>query len=230
MISLKEPTVTNIPVQTFHGDWDDEGVFVYQAYNDSIADWAITHQQLGGPDFKPVRMTWIKPSFAWVLYRSGYGRKHNQNRILRMKLSHGAVAKLLSQCRCSEGGGGSFGRVQWDPERDILEGDGKEPRQMLRTRAIQIGLKGRLSEEYVRSIISVEDVTELAMKVKIAHLMDHKKKSKTKDAMEILKDELPDERPYLPLCTEEVLVALGMAPGPTALTVHSLGRGKACVS
>lgn len=24
-------------------------------------------------------MTWIKPSFAWMLYRSGYGLKHGSN-------------------------------------------------------------------------------------------------------------------------------------------------------
>ena len=48
--------------------------------------------RFGGPDFNPTRMTWIKPSFAWVLYRSGYGRKHNQTRILKVKLAHEAVA------------------------------------------------------------------------------------------------------------------------------------------
>ena len=71
-------------VQVFHGEWDDEGVFFYQAYNNNIADWAIEHQKFGGPEFNPRRMTWIKPSFAWVLYRSGYGHKHGQNRILHL--------------------------------------------------------------------------------------------------------------------------------------------------
>ena len=74
-------------VQVFRGQWDDEGVYFYQAYNDEIAEWAVQHQQFGGPQFNPTRMTWIKPSFAWVLYRSGYARKHNQTRILRVKLS-----------------------------------------------------------------------------------------------------------------------------------------------
>merc|ERR1711956_123727 len=124
---------------------------------------------------------------------------------------------------------GSFGRVQWDPERDMLEGNGKEPRQMLRTRAIQIGLKGRLSEEYVRSIVAVEDVTDLAKKIGYAHVKDYTNKSKDKEAMDSLDGEIPDERPYLPQCTDEVLVGLGMAHGATALAVHSLGRGKVCV-
>lgn len=139
-------------VQVFRGQWDDKGVYFYQAYNDEIADWAVQHQQFGGPQFNPTRMTWIKPSFAWVLYRSGYARKHNQTRILRVKLSHISAAELLNHCQCRTGGGGSKGRVQWDPERDLMSGDGRAPREMLRRRAIQIGLhslKGSLSEFYV---------------------------------------------------------------------------------
>ena len=136
-------------VQTFRGEWDEEGVFVYQAFNEQIANWALQHQGFGGPHFNPVRMTWVKPSFAWVLYRSGYSFKHNQTRILKVKLSHGALAELLGHCQCRTGGGGSKGRVQWDPERDLMSGDGKAPTEMLRYRAIQIGLKGSLSELYV---------------------------------------------------------------------------------
>merc|ERR1719410_2057584 len=33
--------------EVFVGEWDDEGVFVYQAYSDDIADWALAHQQFG---------------------------------------------------------------------------------------------------------------------------------------------------------------------------------------
>ena len=53
-------------VQVFRGEWDEEGVFVYQAFNEQIANWALQHQGFGGPHFNPVRMTWVKPSFAWV--------------------------------------------------------------------------------------------------------------------------------------------------------------------
>merc|ERR1719297_760024 len=93
-------------------------------------------------------MTWIKPSFAWVLYKSGYASKHNQTRVLKIKLPHAAVAELLSGCSCGHGGGGTSGRVQWDPARDLLAAEDKvpEPRKMLRRRAIQIGVKGRLRE------------------------------------------------------------------------------------
>ena len=79
-------------VQVIEAEYDDEGVYFYQAFNDEIADWTLEHQVLGGPFYNPTRMTWIKPSFAWVLYRSGYARKHNQTRILKIKLSHESVS------------------------------------------------------------------------------------------------------------------------------------------
>ena len=84
--------LTNMNPQIFEAEWDAEGVYFYQAYNDQIADYALAHQRLGGPNFNASRMTWIKPSFAWVLFRSGYARKHNQGRILKIKLSHQTVA------------------------------------------------------------------------------------------------------------------------------------------
>ncbi|XP_075253931.1 uncharacterized protein LOC142345646 isoform X2 [Convolutriloba macropyga] len=155
---------------------------------------------------KPERMTWIKPSFAWVLYRSGYGRKHNQTRVLKIKLSHQSVASLLSECKCKHGGGGSLGRVQWDPARDVLSSEGREPRKLTRGRAIQIGLKGRLNKLYVDSIISIEDVTELSHRVQKAH--SQKTEVKVREEMEKLKEDLPLERPYLPQCTRETLVEL----------------------
>ena len=195
-------------VQVFRGEWDEEGVYFYQAYNDDIAQWAVEHQQFGGPHFNPTRMTWIKPSFAWVLYRSGYARKHNQTRILKVKLSHESLADLLSSCQCRTGGGGSKGRVQWDPERDLMMGDGKVPREMLRTRAIQIGLKGSLSEFYVRSVIAIEDVTDMAHRVQAAHVA-----ADAKLAMSRLLPDLPVERAYMPSCPEHVLKALRMLPG-----------------
>lgn len=217
-------------VQVFVGEWDAQGVYVYQAFCDEIADWALEHQQFGGPKFNTSRMTWIKPSFAWVLYRSGYGSKPGQNRVLKIKISHTALADLLRQCKCVDtnkdtrskrSADDGIGRIQWDPERDVMSADGREPRMMLRRRAIQIGLKGRLSEQYVSSIISIEDVTELSHGVCQAH------RSKKKDVMAELKPGLPEERPYLPLCSDHCLDELGMLPGETASAMARLGRGKA---
>ena len=243
-------------VQTFMGEWDLGGAYLYQAFNDDVADFAVTNQKLGGPGFNPTRMTWVKPSFAWVLYRSGYGSKHGQTRVLKIKLPHEALATLLTQCFCvdtnkatrssestkgkkshcddAEAGGMSCsnGRVQWDPERDIMEADGKEPRAMLRRRAIQIGIAGKLSQFYVDQISSIEDVTELAHKVCAAHRAKVKKSGGSKKSeasespMSPLLPLLPQERPYMPQCSQKALIALGMYPGETAETIGKLGRGK----
>ena len=210
-------------VQVFNAEWDEEGVYVYQAFKDGIANWALENQRYGGPDFDPKRMTWIKPSFAWVLYRSGYAQKHNQNRILKIKIPHDAVAEILSKCSCRHGGGGTVGRVQWDPERDLFAADGNAPRKMMHQRAIQIGVKGSLSEFYVQSIISIQDVTELARIVQNAHI------SKTKDGIENISSQLPIERPYMPLCSKEVLEHLSMSPGITATKISKPGKGQVSI-
>jgi hypothetical protein len=224
--------MSKVPV--FHGEWDGDGVYVYQAYSPAIGDWAIEHQLFGGPAWKPARMTWIKPSFAWMLYRSGYGLKPGQTRVLKIKLSHETLAHLLSFCKCvdthkdtdkkmkEEETGRGDGRVQWDPERDLFQPSGREPRRMLRQRSIQIGLAGSLSEYYVNHIISIEDVSELAHRVAAAHRL--KKNEDVQTAMEALRSELPVERPYLPQLPKNALCELGMLAGPTATVVAQLGR------
>jgi 2'-5' RNA ligase len=207
-------------VEVFSGEYDEEGVWVYQAYSTEIADWAVANQQLGGPRFNPSRMTWFKPSFAWVLYRSGYARKHNQERVLKLKLGHASLAALLSLCKCKHGGGGSKGRVQWDPARDIMRSeDGKVPSQLLHRRAIQVGVRADLSERFVEAVLAVEDVTALAHQVGEAHRqMVQNTRARWQDrslpvTMEQLLPSLPRERPYRPHCSETVLRELRMLPG-----------------
>jgi len=199
----------------------------------TAADYAIEHQRFGGPDFNPSRMTWIKPSFAWVLYRSGYGRKHNQERILKIKISHKSMASILEECACKHGGGGSLGRVQWDPARDLFSADGDEPRKMLRSRAIQIGIKGNLSEKYVDAVLTIEDVTALAHRVGEVHKIlamgsnrSRRIRFESDQCASLEALPLPVERVYLPQCTNCTLERLGMVPGETADAVSALGRGK----
>jgi len=45
-------------------------VTVYQAYAPEIADPALVAGTFV-PPFRLGRMTWIKPSFLWMMYRSG---------------------------------------------------------------------------------------------------------------------------------------------------------------
>ena len=57
-----------------YAKYDDKTIRVYQAYNNKIADEVI---KLGtfGEHFSLTRMTWIKPSFLWMMYRCGWTEK-----------------------------------------------------------------------------------------------------------------------------------------------------------
>ncbi len=156
-------------------NFDKEGIVVYQAFNPSTAEEAV---RLGtfGKGFSLERMTWIKPSFGWMLYRSGYATKHNQERILKIKLSHEGFQTILSQGIHTSFEPGLFkseidwqlalrqGEVpyQWDPDRDLRL-------QRLERRALQVGIRGSVVRDYVNHwILGIEDVTELAHAIKEA--------------------------------------------------------------
>lgn len=181
----------------FNAEWDQQGVYFYQAYNDDIADWAVNNQRLGGPSFNPHRMTWMKPSFAWMLYRSGYATKPNQQRILKIKLAHLDLAEILVGCSIGHGGGGTNGRIQWDPARCLMTSENGEPKKSSSSdeRAIQIGIKGPLSRTFVDGALQITDVTALAKLLGTAHGADD-----VPSAMQALESQLPNERPYIPLC------------------------------
>ena len=62
--------VPDPPYRQVRALFDDETVTVYQAYSSSIAGPAVEAQTFVAP-FKTDRMSWIKPSFLWMMYRSG---------------------------------------------------------------------------------------------------------------------------------------------------------------
>ncbi|OAL00630.1 ATP-dependent RNA helicase DHX8 [Phaeosphaeriaceae sp. SRC1lsM3a] len=145
-------------------------ITVYQAYNAEIADAAIEQQKLdASPRFSTTRMTWIKPSWAWMLYRSGYSYKDaGQERILALSLTHATFLSLLKKAQLSyhskdkkdAGASGQISvRVQWDPERTVRL-------ERLPYRSIQIGVPGAMVAELVEGIVKIEDVTERARALK----------------------------------------------------------------
>jgi len=175
-------------------EYDTEGIYVYQAFCEDIANKAVENQTFKNSGFKPDRMTWIKPSFGWMLYRSGYGTKPNQNRVLKIKLSHETFCKILSSCRNKGHIGGSNARVQWDPDRDIWSPEHKKhiPRKM-QTKAIQIGVKGPMSEFYTSNILEIKDVTDIAHAIGSAH-----KQKKYSEEMNKIKHIIAEEKIYHP--------------------------------
>jgi hypothetical protein len=172
-----------VPYRQIRASYDDETITVYQAYNRSIASAAVAAQKLNAsPDFKPGRMTWIKPSWSWMLYRAGYSYKDpGQERILALKMRHDDFVNLLRKAVLTHGNHGintgtteseasvnAEGRkvksaavkVQWDPERTPRLGK-------LDYRSIQIGVPGALSTEWAeKSIVAIEDVTGQARELK----------------------------------------------------------------
>ncbi len=146
--------------------YDDNTITVYQAYNNTIADKAVKHKRFV-PPFKVERMTWIKPSFLWMMYRSGWATKENQECILAIKLKRDGFEWALSNAILAHHDHtlhGDFNtwqkalkitpvRIQWDPEKDIRL-------QPLPYRSIQIGLSGIAVEKYVNEwITDIEDIT-----------------------------------------------------------------------
>jgi hypothetical protein len=68
---------------------------VYQAFDHGISEVAVAAGKFG-PPFKTGRMTWIKPSFCWMAYRSGYSYKDvNQERVLAIDLMLQGFENLL---------------------------------------------------------------------------------------------------------------------------------------
>ena len=149
--------------------YDDRHIRVYQPYAHAIAESARAHQTFVSPPFKRDRMTWIKPSFLWMMYRAGWGEKDDgQRRILAIDISREGFEWALAHSCASHPEAGmskvdwealkqrSPVRIQWDPERDLHLNP-------LPHRAIQIGLSREAVDHYVGEWIRrIEDVTEQA--------------------------------------------------------------------
>lgn len=72
--------------------YDEESVVVYQAYRPAIGHFAAQHSYFGG-EFSLERMSWIKPNFLWMMYRSGWGTKPGQEVTLAVRLKREALIR-----------------------------------------------------------------------------------------------------------------------------------------
>jgi len=184
------------PEREIRAVYNSEFIRVYQAYSDDIADSAIQNSSFVSPPFKMTRMTWIKPSFLWMMHRAGWGNKDSrQKRILAIDISHEGFLWALQNSCLSSFKPGTFEtkeewekqkqissvRIQWDPERDILL-------DKLNYRTIQIGLSGDATQHYAREwIINITDITNLIRQIKLKIDLGD-----TNSARELI----PKEKPY----------------------------------
>ncbi|MBK8867407.1 MAG: DUF4291 domain-containing protein [Actinomycetales bacterium] len=155
-----------IPARQIRATYDDETVTVYQAYGHAIADAALAAGTLTSP-FSRTRMTWIKPSFLWMMYRCGWGEKPGQERVLAIRMTRMGFEEALAMSCLSHfdptlHSDGETWRaalraspvlVQWDPERNLSG-------EALPFRSLQVGLSGNAVDRYVDEwIVGLEDIT-----------------------------------------------------------------------
>ncbi|MBI4852752.1 MAG: DUF4291 domain-containing protein [Acidobacteria bacterium] len=149
------------------GQYDEEKIVVYQAYNKEIGMFAAENKYFGG-EFSLERMSWIKPNFLWVMYRSGWASKSQQEIVLAVSIKREAFDKILSLAEYSsyqhkiyqneknwqDKVKKSSVRLQWDPQHDPLG-------NKLELKAIQLGLRGQILALYSKEwIIDIENITD----------------------------------------------------------------------
>jgi hypothetical protein len=189
--------------------FDAGEVVVYQAYSREIGRFAAEQGFFGGA-FSYDRMSWIKPNFLWMMYRSGWGTKPDQEITLAVHLRREAFDHILAEAVHSSYVAEVYGsreawqarvgrsqvRLQWDP--DHAPGGAK-----LERRAIQLGLRGDVLCRYGREwIVAVEDVSDFVAEQR-AHVRAH-------DLDRLV---TPAEDVY-PVTSPEVVARLGLAAWP----------------
>lgn len=147
--------------------FDEEAVVVYQAYRPAIARFAVEHGYFGG-EFSFVRMSWIKPNFLWMMYRSGWGTKEGQEVVLAIWLRRSAFEQILREAVASSYDPRKYAtqdswradvaasqvRLQWDPDHDPSGAP-------VSRRAIQLGLRGDALHRYAKEwIVAIEDISD----------------------------------------------------------------------
>lgn len=142
-------------------------VVVYQAYRPDIGRFAAEHGYFGGA-FSFSRMTWIKPNFLWMMYRSDWGTKADQEVTLAVWLRRAAFDAVLKEAVHStfvpevystheeweQAVARSDVRLQWDPDHNPSG-------HKVERRAIQLGLRGEMLARYAREwVIHIQDISD----------------------------------------------------------------------
>lgn len=150
--------------------YDEESVVVYQAFKPATVADAVRRGRFG-EGFSLDRMSWVKPNFLWMMYRSGWATKEGQEGVVAVWLPRSAFDELLRSAVPSSFHPACFSsreewaravrassvRLQWDPDHH----PSGAPQER---RAIQLGLRGETLRTYAREwILHIEDVTPLVV-------------------------------------------------------------------
>jgi hypothetical protein len=182
------------PRYQIRADYDARTIVVYQAYAPAIADAALQAGRFVAP-FSFHRMTWIKPSFLWLMHRSNWARKSGQERVLAVRMTREGWEEALSRAVLTTADPAAVAQaavhVQWDPERS--------PRGAAQNHySIQVGIGRHLIRTFTDDwIVSLTDLTPQVRKA--AAMMQNGQSAKAQRL-------LPAERPYsLPRALEDRL-------------------------
>ncbi|MFI7094625.1 DUF4291 domain-containing protein [Streptomyces lydicus] len=161
------------PFRRIRARFTERTVTVYQAYAPELGVPAARDGRFPVA-WKRDRMTWIKPSFLWMMYRCGWGAKAGQETVLAVEIERAGFDWALRHACLSHHDAGehadrgvwkrqlkeSPARVQWDPERDLWL-------RPLPYRSLQLGLAGEASRRYADEwTVAIRDVTPLAREVR----------------------------------------------------------------
>jgi Domain of unknown function (DUF4291) len=187
----------DVPNRQIRAAHTDSTITVYQAYGPEIGGPAGVDGRFPAA-FKRERMTWIKPSFLWMMYRCGWATKPGQEHVLAITMRRDGFGWALAQSSFSHFDRDVHAdreawaatrhrpvRIQWDPERDLRLSP-------LPYRSLQIGLSGPAVDRYVTDwIVGIDDITP---RVHTIHDLV------TRGSLDEARALLPAETPYpLPL-------------------------------
>jgi hypothetical protein len=161
------------PARQIRARYSADTITVYQAYSPRIAVPAASAGRFVAP-FERDRMTWIKPSFRWMMYRCGWATKPGQEHMLAVELTRSGFAWALAHACLSHYDRHLYEnradwsrrlrtspvRVQWDPERSIRM-------ERLPYRSLQLGLSGDAVERYVDEwTVAITDITPTVHRIR----------------------------------------------------------------
>ncbi|MBO4204800.1 DUF4291 domain-containing protein [Micromonospora echinofusca] len=162
-----------VPARQVRAHYSADTITVYQAYSPQIARPAVAAGRFVAP-FKRDRMTWIKPSFLWMMYRCGWATKPGQEHVLAIDITREGFEWALARACLSHYDRDLHGdratwsrmlktspvRVQWDPERSLHL-------TALPYRSLQVGLSGEAVDRYVDDwVVAVTDVTPTVHRIR----------------------------------------------------------------
>jgi hypothetical protein len=165
--------VVTVPLRQVRAVYTADTITVYQAYAPAIAVPALAAGRFVAP-FKRERMTWVKPSFLWMMYRCGWAGKPGQEHVLAVEVTRAGFEWALANACLSHYDRDAHAdraawarrlraspvRVQWDPERSVRL-------EALPYRSLQVGLSGEAVDRYVDDwTVSITDATPTARTIR----------------------------------------------------------------